>query len=55
MLKSIPLDVWIAMTVAGGLVVTRCELSPSLLLAIYVALCGYVLIVLSTTYYTTEV
>jgi hypothetical protein len=44
MLKSIPVDVWIAMMIAVGLVAARCEVSPTFLLAIYAALCGYVIL-----------
>jgi hypothetical protein len=45
MLKSIPVDVWVATAIAiADIIAALYGLGPSLFVAMYVAVCGYVLV-----------
>ena len=45
MLKSIPVDVWVATAIAlADLIVGLCGLGPTLFVAMYIAVCGYVFV-----------
>ena len=45
MLKSIPVDVWVATAIAiADTIAWRHDLGPTLFVAMYVTVCGYVLV-----------